>query len=29
VQYTPLMAGALALAVFLFVIGLTWFRESR
>ncbi len=29
VQYTPLMAGALALALFLFVIGLTWFRESR
>jgi hypothetical protein len=29
VQYTPLMTGAIALAIFLFIIGLTWFRESR
>lgn len=29
VQYTPLMAGVFALGLFLLVIGLTWFRESR
>jgi hypothetical protein len=29
VQYTPLMAGVVALGLFLFVIGMTWFRESR
>jgi hypothetical protein len=29
VQYTPLLAGVLALGLFLFIIGLTWFRESR
>ena len=29
VQYTPLLAGMLALGLFLFIIGLTWFRESR
>jgi hypothetical protein len=29
VQYTPMMSGAIALALFLLIIGLTWFRESR
>jgi hypothetical protein len=29
VQYTPLLAGVVALGLFLFVIGMTWFRESR
>jgi hypothetical protein len=29
VQYTPLLAGVVALFLFLFAIGLTWFRESR
>ena len=29
VQYTPLLAGFLALALFLGLIMLTWFRESR
>ncbi len=29
VQYTPLLAGVVALGLFLLVIGLTWFRESR
>jgi hypothetical protein len=29
VQYTPMMSGAIALALFLFIIGFTWFRESR
>lgn len=29
VRYTPLFAGFVALALFLGVIGLTWFRESR
>jgi hypothetical protein len=29
VQYTPMLAGFLALALFLGVIMLTWFRESR
>jgi hypothetical protein len=29
VQYTPLLAGVVALFLFLGVIGMTWFRESR
>ena len=29
VQYTPLLAGVVALVLFLIIIGLTWFRESR
>ena len=29
VQYTPLLAGVVALFLFLLAIGLTWFRESR
>jgi len=29
VQYTPLLAGIVALGLFLGLIGLTWFRESR
>lgn len=29
VRYTPLLAGFAALALFLGLIGLTWFRESR
>jgi len=29
VQYTPLLAGVLALALFLGIIVLTWYRESR
>ncbi len=29
VQYTPLLAGFLALALFLGIIILTWYRESR
>ena len=29
VQYTPLLAGFLALALFLGIIMLTWYRESR
>ncbi len=29
VQYTPLLAGVVALGLFLLAIGLTWFRESR
>jgi hypothetical protein len=29
VQYTPLLAGAIALALLIGIIMLTWFRESR